>query len=247
MALPQRAMPVPAIAPAGTVSTNGENGWYWRLKENLSAASQARDLAWEALARLGLEVELIDDAVAVVGELVANAVIHGLPPIELQLLASGRHVRLLVVDHAQGLPVWGCERLESLSGRGLRVVSSYSGGNCGTAAAAFRSAPGLHGKTVWAVLPRRPGRLQDLEPVAMARLLQRWLARRGMRHAAFRSNGGVPLVSVPSACTIWCLPGRVVIETEDAHRGCDYQVFTSQELPDVVGHLVEAAKINLPC
>ena len=37
---------------------------YWLLNQDQSAASQARSLTWEALARLGLEVALIDDGVA---------------------------------------------------------------------------------------------------------------------------------------------------------------------------------------
>jgi hypothetical protein len=238
MAWPQGAVPVPADAAAGAINAGAYNGWFWRLREDLSAASQARDLVWEALAPLGLMVDLLDDCLEIVGELVANAVVHGLPPFELQLLASTRQVRLLVVDRAQGLPVWRSVPAESLNGRGLSVVSAYSGGKCGTAAAAFRSVPDLPGKVVWAVLPRQPGRLADLDPVAAAHLLQRWLARRGLRDVTFRRNGGVALVSVPTGCSVWCLPQQIVVRTEDARHVFDYRVFALPELPDVVGYLV---------
>jgi hypothetical protein len=239
MAWPQGAVPVTADSSARAIDVGAGNGWYWRLKEDLSAASQARDLTWEALARLGLKVELIDDGVAIVAELVANAVMHGRPPIELQLLAGHRQVRLLVVDCAPGLPVWGSVPPESVNGRGLSLVSAYSGGKCGTAATVFRSVPDLPGKAVWAVLPRQPGRLAELEPAAAAHLLQRWLARRGLRDVTFRHHGGVALVSAPAVCSIWCLPDHIAVRTEDAPQVFGYRVFARADLPDVLDYLVQ--------
>jgi len=65
---------------------------YWLLNQDHSPASQARTLTWEALAHLGLEVGLIDDGAAIVSELVANAIVHGTPPFELQLQPGSRRV-----------------------------------------------------------------------------------------------------------------------------------------------------------
>ncbi len=220
--------------------TNDSDGLYWLLNEDEPAASQARTLAWEALARLGLDTDLIDDAIAIVGELAANAIVHGFPPVELQLQPSSREVKLLVVDRGLSRPTWGPAGLESLGGRGLLVVSAYSGGNCGTATAAYRSIANLGGKAVWAVIPRRPGRLDDLEPAAAARLLQRWLARRGLRDVLSRSDGRVSLVSVATGCTIWCLPGRLAWRAEDADR-----VFAYRELPDLVDQICRRSSAAL--
>ncbi len=211
--------------------TSDSGGLYWLLNQD-QPASQARDLTWEALARLGLEAGLVDDGVAIVGELAANAIMHGFPPVELQLQPGSGEVKLLVVDRGLSEPVARPAGLESLSGRGLLVVSACSGGSWGIARAAYRSVPGLDGKAVWAVLPRRPGRLDDLEPAAAARLLQRWLARRGLRDVVARSSGHVSVVSVAAGCTVWCLPGKLAWRTDDADR-----VFAYRELPEVVDHL----------
>jgi anti-sigma regulatory factor (Ser/Thr protein kinase) len=217
---------------AGAIMTSSNDHLYWLLNPDRSAASQARALTWEALARLGLEAGLIDDGVAIVGELVANAIVHGFPPVELQLQPGSREVKLLVVDHELRVPIWTSPGSESLSGRGLFVVSAYSGGNCGTASAPYRSIANMEGKAVWAVLPRRPGQLADLEPASAASLLQRWLARRGLRGVVSRANGHVCVVSVAAGCTIWCLPEKLVWRAEGEKR-----FFAYPQLADLVDHL----------
>ena len=207
---------------------------YWLLNTDKSAVSQARTLTWEALARLGLDAGLVDDGVAIVSELVANAVVHGRPPVELQLRPGCRGVKLLVIDRGIGEPKDRPASWQSPGGRGLLVVSAYSGESWGTAAAAYRSIAHLDGKAVWAVLPGRPRQLDDLEPEPAARLLQRWLARRGLRDVVVSRPGGRSwLVSVAQGCTITCRPGKLAWRTDDdVHR-----VFAYRELPDVVDHL----------
>jgi anti-sigma regulatory factor (Ser/Thr protein kinase) len=212
--------------------TSDNDDLYWLLNQDQSAASQARTLTWEALARLGLDVGLVDDGVAIVGELVANAVVHGRSPVELQVRPRSRGVKLLVVDSGTGEPMGRSARLHSPNGRGLLVVSALSGAKWGTAAAAYRSIANLDGKAVWAVLPRRPRQLDDLKPEAAARLLQRWLARRGLRDVVSRPDGRIWLVSVAGGGTISCLPGKLAWRTDDIDR-----VFAYRELPDVVDHL----------
>jgi anti-sigma regulatory factor (Ser/Thr protein kinase) len=213
--------------------TSDEDDLYWLLNQDESAASQARTLTWEALARLGLDAGLIDDGVAIVGELLANAIVHGRPPVELQLRPGSGEVKLLVIDRGTGEPMGRSASLQSPDGRGLLVVSAYSGANWGTAAAPYRSIANLDGKAVWAVLPRRPRRLDDLEPEPAARLLQRWLSRRGLQGVVSRPDGRGWLVSVPGGCTIACLPGKLARRTDDDID----RVFAYRELPDVVDHL----------
>lgn len=205
---------------------------YWLLHQDQSAASQARTVTWEALARLGLEVGLIDDGVAIVSELVANAIEHGRPPVELQLQPDCGAVKLQVVDLGAGEPTRRSVRLQSAGGRGLLVVSAYSGANWGTAAATYRSIANLAGRAVWAALPRRPRQLDDLEPAPAACLLQRWLRRRGLRDVVSRSDGGVEVVSVAAGCTVSCRPGKLTWQSDEADR-----VFAYRELPDLVDHL----------
>jgi len=220
--------------------TSDNDDLFWLLSQDQSAASQARALAWEALARLGLEVGLVDDGVAIVGELVANAVVHGRPPAELQVRPGSRGVKLLVIDRGTGEPMGRSANLRSPNGRGLLVVSAYSGANWGTAAAAYRSIANLDGKAVWAVLPRRPRQLDDLTPEPAAHLLQRWLARRGLRDVvASRSDGRSWLVSVAWGCTISCLPGKLAWRTD----GDIDRVFAYRELPDVVDHLCQWSSV----
>jgi anti-sigma regulatory factor (Ser/Thr protein kinase) len=218
--------------------TSDNDDLYWLLNQDRSAASQARTLTWEALARLGLDVGLVDDGVAIVGELVANAIVHGRPPVELQLRPGSREVRLLVIDRGTGEPVGRPAGLHSPGGRGLLVVSAYSGASWGTAAAAYRSIANLDGKAVWAVLPRRPRQPDDLEPEPAARLLQRWLARRGLPGVVSRPAGRSWLVSVAGGCTISCLPGKLALRTDDIDR-----VFAYRELPDVVDHLCQWSSV----
>jgi anti-sigma regulatory factor (Ser/Thr protein kinase) len=210
------------------------NDLYWLLNTDKSAVRQARTLTWEALARLGLEAGLVDDGVAIVSELVANAVVHGRPPVELQLRPGCRGVKLLVIDRGTGEPKDRPASWQSPGGRGLLVVSAYSGESWGTAAAAYRSIANLDGKAVWAVLPGRPRQLDDLEPEPAARLLQRWLARRGLPDVVVSRPGGRSwLVSVAGGCAITCGPGKLAWRTDDdIHR-----VFAYRELPDVVDHL----------
>jgi anti-sigma regulatory factor (Ser/Thr protein kinase) len=205
---------------------------YWLLNAGPAGSSQARELIWEALARLGLDISLIDDAVTITGELAANAIVHGTPPVELQLHLASTEITLLLIDRGPGMPVWTSPGSESLSGRGLLVVSAYSNGNCGTAATTYRSFASLHGKAVWAALPRRPRQLADLQPAAAARLLQRWLARRGLRGVVTQAHGDVWLVSVAAGSVICCLPGKLTWRT-----GREEQVYAYPELPNLVDHL----------
>jgi anti-sigma regulatory factor (Ser/Thr protein kinase) len=210
---------------------------YWLLSQGHSAARQARDLVWEGLARLGLQPELIDDAVTIVSELVANAVVHGAPPVELQLRPTARWVKVLVIDHGTGRPAGRAADLESPDGRGLQVVSAYSSGCWGTMeGTTYRSIDNLAGRAVWAGIPRRPGCLDDLEPRSAAQLLQRWLTRRGVREVSSALDGGIPVVSLGQTCTIRCLPGKLVWRDKDTDH-----LFACQELPDVVESLCQRA------
>ncbi|WP_240958477.1 ATP-binding protein [Streptomyces chilikensis] len=79
--------------------------WCWTA-ETPHAPPQARRSLQCALDQLGYPQPLIDDAVLAVGELVANAVEHGVNPYELRLhKESGGELLCEVEDHDPCLPV----------------------------------------------------------------------------------------------------------------------------------------------
>jgi len=77
-------------------------------------------------------------------ELVTNAVLHGIGPLELRLRAYGEKVRLEVLDRATFQPRKLRPTAEDENGRGLQVVAALAErwGTRGTE----------DGKSVWCVL-----------------------------------------------------------------------------------------------
>ena len=95
-----------------------------------------------------------EDAIIVVSELAANAVLHARTPMRLRLQSDGlSFVRIEMYDDNPRQPTLTPPPVEAASGRGLPLVS------------ALASSWGIQsegdGKTVWAQLGVRPARLAE--------------------------------------------------------------------------------------
>ncbi|WP_326644449.1 ATP-binding protein [Streptosporangium sp. NBC_01755] len=116
----------------------------WDIPRDPATVGEARRMTRETLTGWGLAPEFADDAVLVVGELVANATLYGEEPIRLSLWGMPQGVCVRVTDH-------GSERPRKLSlgedashGRGLAIVEALAD-RWGVV-----PVPGGIGKTVWA-------------------------------------------------------------------------------------------------
>ncbi|MET7654460.1 MULTISPECIES: ATP-binding protein [unclassified Streptomyces] len=117
---------------------------------------QAREFTQRTLDCWSLD-HCTDDAVTVVTELAANAVLHALPDtstddfhVRLRLTLRRSHLVCAVTDPSDSLPVYPHTADDLLEhGRGLHMIEALSEHWGWT-----RRAP--VGKTVWAMLPARP-------------------------------------------------------------------------------------------
>ncbi|MFI6450037.1 ATP-binding protein [Streptosporangium amethystogenes] len=123
---------------------------YWDLPHDLPIVGKARSMVRETLAAWALH-RLVDDVVLVVGELLANAIIHGEPVVRLSLWADTDEFQIQVTDRGPGQPRHLTLDPESLHGRGLTIVRALAHDTGVT------PLPNRPGKTVWARwrLPRR--------------------------------------------------------------------------------------------
>ena len=111
------------------------------LRDEPAESRRARRWAADQLLAAGLD-ELRDDLELVVGELVANAVVHAGLPAEVVLFVAAPRVRVEVRDHSRLSPLRGRHGAESMTGRGLRLVESV--------ARAWGVERRQRGKAVWA-------------------------------------------------------------------------------------------------
>ena len=81
----------------------------------------------------------------VVAELVANAMTHGDPPIQLHLWQLDHSIRVGIADGSSVVPKLRVVGVESSSGRGLRIVDDV--------ASAWGTELTDRGKLVWADIP----------------------------------------------------------------------------------------------
>ncbi|WP_405139465.1 ATP-binding protein [Sphaerisporangium sp. NBC_01403] len=70
--------------------------------------------------------DLTDDIVLATTEVLSNAVLYGLPPIQLTLRVSGEMLSAEVTDHGAGRPERSPEDDDSEHGRGLTIVEALS-------------------------------------------------------------------------------------------------------------------------
>lgn len=125
-----------------------------QLVSSPTSAREARRVVTRQLVDMG-RPELVDDVIAVVTELVANAVIHAGAPIELSLKPAGAGVRVEVSDGSPVIPRWTPAAMSATttSGRGLilvnRVASTWGVQAHGS------------GKTVWVLLDEPTGPVEE--------------------------------------------------------------------------------------
>ncbi|MFC4534328.1 ATP-binding protein [Sphaerisporangium dianthi] len=115
----------------------------WEIAGDASIVGGVRALVRETLGGWGLSL-LADDVVLVVGELLANALSHGEPPIRVSMWAGDGDLFVWVTDHGAGLPYRPVLGLDSTHGRGLAIVAALAHGHGVT------PLTGATGKTVWA-------------------------------------------------------------------------------------------------
>ena len=117
------------------------------LQHSLDSPAEARAAVASFTERLGLQ-ELFDDLTLVVSEMVTNAVRHAGPPVVIELQADPDAVLVAVEDGSPERPQARAAGLDAEGGRGLLLVDLL--------AAEHGVRPGPPGKTVWALLQRRP-------------------------------------------------------------------------------------------
>jgi anti-sigma regulatory factor (Ser/Thr protein kinase) len=122
----------------------------WELPPDPSVTAACRALVRERLAEWRLQ-DLTDDVLVVVTELLGNALLHGGPPIRLELSAGEGTLSGWVTDHGPGWPRVRMVGAELEHGRGLRIVTAL------TRAWGVEPVVDGPGKTIWFVCAREPG------------------------------------------------------------------------------------------
>ncbi|WP_248960387.1 ATP-binding protein [Sphaerisporangium perillae] len=121
----------------------------WELPADPGVTARCRAVVRETLTEWDLR-DLIDDAVIVVTELLANALIHGGPPVHLALAAVRDSLTGSVTDQGPGWPRLRTAGTEHEHGRGLRIVAAL------TDRWGVEPVPAGAGKAIWFTLTRRP-------------------------------------------------------------------------------------------
>ncbi len=104
-----------------------------RLTDELTLSADPRSIrvARGFLASIARDLDLPNDTVSVaelaLSEIVTNAVIHGLPPIVLQVDASPSGLEVSVTDASPAQPRAEETRLDATGGRGLAIVAAVAG------------------------------------------------------------------------------------------------------------------------
>ncbi|MER5917928.1 SpoIIE family protein phosphatase [Streptomyces sp. NPDC001982] len=137
-----------AVLLARTRSLGPEQVMGWELAADAAAVASVRAAAVRTLADWGLE-RLVPAAEQIIGELLANAVLHAVGPVWLRLI---RHQVLVceVFDRSLNTLRARSAGPTDEDGRGLAIVA--------TLASRFGSRETPHGKCVWAELPLPRGR-----------------------------------------------------------------------------------------
>ncbi|HSE10627.1 MAG TPA: SpoIIE family protein phosphatase [Nocardioidaceae bacterium] len=140
-----------AVLVARVDPPEGEHGLFHRFDALESAVVEARHLVSSHLSGQAAPRTLVDDAVLTTSELVTNAIVHGLGPIDVRLRTNSREVLIEVRDRATFQPRKLRPTAEDEHGRGLQIVAALAD-RWGTRVTE-------DGKSVWCVLSssREPG------------------------------------------------------------------------------------------
>jgi hypothetical protein len=240
----------------------------WPLPLDATCAGAARRLFREAVADLGLSGDMVHDGVTMVSELAANTLhaqgnvefdgsrqrpITGSPEMWCYVRGcpTGYELVCKIFDSQRGWkagspPDPSRVTLESLNGRGLRVVSELSDGRWGHHLTRARLGRWkVQGKAVWFALPVPAARVaahlgsQRLSSCQAAKELDELLSSRGVGRRLVRSEesaADIAVLSVRSGLTVWCRAGTVSWTT--AGRGYERRPFI--DLTEVTEQLVRA-------
>src|SRR6266436_4499308 len=91
----------------------------WGLEPDLETPGEMRQAIQDVLAQWGVNGQA-DDIVLAASELMANAIVHGAPPISAALSYSGDTVVFSVEDHGKLLTISSIDRPET--GHGIAIV-----------------------------------------------------------------------------------------------------------------------------
>jgi anti-sigma regulatory factor (Ser/Thr protein kinase) len=94
------------------------------LPANAGSVRFSREAIRDALAQF--DPDAVEAAAILTDELVTNAIMHGQPPIVLNISEDHGNVTVRVRDAGSGVPVSRPAQRGALSGRGLTIVDSMS-------------------------------------------------------------------------------------------------------------------------
>ncbi|GAA0916326.1 ATP-binding protein [Nonomuraea longicatena] len=157
------------------------------LPHTPEAVGTARHAVRDVLQKRGWPDELVENATLVVSELVTNAVVHGLPPIELRMQVISGFAAGRVTDRSPDLPVPAEADVEGEGGRGLAIVAAVAVGW------GSYLLPERGGKAVWFEFRGPP----DLAPAARPSLGLRLWGVPGPGSSPFRGDLNAPSFSSP--------------------------------------------------
>ena len=122
----------PGIEEAGCVQMNvPDDARLLTLPGDRRAAGEAREFASKVLSDWAIQNEAANDLLLIISELVANAAVHGAPPIHLRLWIADGMVHGAVDDHGPGRPQFATSGVPHIldlreHGRGLTLVSAIA-------------------------------------------------------------------------------------------------------------------------
>lgn len=242
------------LAGAATMSSparaKADSCQAWPLPLDGTCAGVARRLFQAAVADMELPGDVVHDGVTMVSELAANTLhaqgnvvfdgsgqrpVTGCPELWAYVrgCATGYELVCKVFDSQRGWkagapPDPARVSLESINGRGLKVVSELSYGRWGHHPTRARLGRWkVQGKAVWFAIPVPPARGaarlsgHPASSCEAARELEDLIVERGIGHRLVRNDEAVAdiaVLSIRSELTVWCRRGIVSWTTSDGYR-----------------------------
>jgi PAS domain S-box-containing protein len=115
-----------AVLIARVDPPEGSDALIERFEPSESAVITGRHLVADHLTERSVPRILVEDAVLATSELLTNAIVHGIGPVDLRVRTNGREVLLEVQDRATFLPRKMRPTVEDEHGRGLQIVAGVS-------------------------------------------------------------------------------------------------------------------------